>query len=85
MSIHLQGHGIFLRSKAKFVELEGIIWAALRQHSLIKQYPKLRGEGAPDIDALEKRGKELLEEIEAEIHAGLWSTELTPRPTLPTT
>nr|WP_314257924.1 hypothetical protein [uncultured Devosia sp.] len=83
MSIYLQANGIFLRSKKKFAELEEIIWNAMKEHGRIKQYPDMAKSGTPAIDALEKRGKELTEEIEAELHSQLWSTDLAVRGTDP--
>lgn len=83
-SQYLQGNGIFLRDKARFKELDDIIWKALQQHGLIREHRIMPKHGDNGIEAMENRGKALLKEIEADIHASLWSTDLPRKPSAPT-
>lgn len=80
MSIFLQDNAIFIRNEERFAELETIVWAALNQHRLVKQFPDMRRDtGTPDIDAIEIRGKAVLQEIKTELRDNLWSNTLAAR------
>ena len=83
LSNYIEKFGLFIRTKAKFEAIADMIWAALLENQLSREDLIHPEQGKSDRHKLEKEGKAALQALEAELHNGLWTTDLTPKPTLP--
>ena len=67
-----------------FEAIADMIWAALLENQLSREDQIPPERGVSDRHKLEREGKAALKALEAELHNGLWTSEMTPRPTPPT-
>ena len=83
LSNYIEKFGLFIRAKAKFEAIADMVWAALLENQLEREDQIPPEKGKSDRRRLEYEGKEALKALEVELHNGLWTTDLTPRPTPP--
>lgn len=74
--VYLLKNGIFLPAeiRAKFSELDDLIWAAIGEREFSERYKDIPREMEKG-EALRKKGTELLKDLEAEVQGRLWNSQ----------
>jgi len=72
-SSYLAKYGIFISRKAAFASIEDMIWKALHEYAMYIEHNTTE---LDHVRRLEKEGRVLLKQIEADIHGALWKVSL---------